>query len=207
MDNTRINFDAKKFAERYLEDLKRITSQLDVRPIADFAHVLLEASKRGSNIFFIGNGGSAATASHFANDIAFGHHSSLTSPFRAVSLTDNVAIVTAVANDFGYDEVFIQQLKVQMVPGDVVVAISASGNSPNVLHAIEFANENDGITVALTGFDGGQLKKIANINVHIPTAKGNYGHVEDIHMIIDHLISAYILEFCTTHPTKEQKGD
>lgn len=205
MNNETGRLDAKQFAECYFEDLKRITSQLDVRQIADFAHALFEASKRGSSIFFIGNGGSAATASHFANDIAFGHHLSLTRPFRAVSLTDNMSIVTAVANDFGYDEVFVQQLKVQMVPSDVVVAISASGNSPNVVRAIEYANANDGITVALTGFDGGQLQKIANISVHVPTDEGNYGQTEDIHMIIDHLMAAYILKVCEIKLDKDAK--
>ncbi len=196
MDNKVACLDARTFAEGYLKGLNRIMERLDVGSIAEFVRVLFEASKRGSNIFFIGNGGSSATASHFANDIAFGHHVSLTKPFRAVSLADNLAVVTAIANDFGYDEVFVQQLKVQMVHGDVVVAISASGNSPNVVRAIEYANANDGVTVALTGFDGGQLRKIANISVHVPTEKGNYGQTEDVHMMIDHLLAEYILKVC-----------
>jgi len=207
MDNTITGLDAKTFAESYLEDLSRITERLDVRSIAEFVQVLIEANKLDSNIFFIGNGGSAATASHFANDISFGHHSSLMRPFRAVSLTDNAAVVTALANDFSYDEIFVRQLAVQMVRGDVVVAISASGNSPNIVRAVEYANANGGVTVGLTGFDGGHLRKIAKLSVHVPTEKGNYGHTEDIHMIIDHLISAYILKICEAKTNKNIRGE
>lgn len=206
MDNAIGSIDAKTFTERYLKDLSRITEKMDAQPITEFVNVLFKASERGSKIFFIGNGGSAATASHFANDIAFGHHSALMKPFRAVSLTDNAAILTALANDFSYDDIFVRQLAVQMVPDDVVVAISASGNSRNVVRAIEYANENSGITVALTGFDGGQLRKIAKLSVHVPTAKGNYAHTEDIHMIIDHLMTAYILNTCTPEQEGIAKG-
>ena len=140
----------------------------------------------------MGNGGSAATASHFANDIAIGSKS-WSKPFRALSLVDNIPTLTAIANDDGYEEIFVQQLKVQMVPGDVVVAISASGNSPNVVRAIEYANANGAFTVGVTGFDGGKLRDISRIGVHIPTTKGDYGHVEDVHMILNHLISAYLM--------------
>jgi D-sedoheptulose 7-phosphate isomerase len=183
--------DAGEFARRYLELLAELASSVDQRAIARFIEILLDARRRGARIFFIGNGGSAATASHFANDIAIGTRS-FVQPFRAVSLTDNLAILTAIANDDGYDNVFVRQLQTQMARGDVVVAISASGNSPNVVRAVEWANANGATTVALTGFDGGRLRALATHAVHVPTAKGEYGPVEDMHMVVDHLVSAYL---------------
>ena len=180
------------FARAYLEYLGQVIAALDVESIGAFARTLLDARERQARIFFIGNGGSAATASHFANDIAIGSRT-WQKPFRAMSLTDNMPIITAVANDYGYDEIFVLQLKTLMQAGDVVVAISASGNSPNVLKAVEWANENGAITVGLTGFDGGKLRRLAQSNVHVPTSKGEYGPVEDIHMVFDHLVGAFLM--------------
>jgi D-sedoheptulose 7-phosphate isomerase len=183
---------AEAFARLYLDYLAEVFARIDEVDIAAFVELLLAARERGARIFFVGNGGSAATASHFANDLAIGTRAP-GKPFRAVSLTDNLAIVTAIANDDGYDEVFVQQLRAQMQANDVVVAISASGNSPNVVKAVEYANENGGRSVALTGFDGGRLARIAALNVHIPTDKGEYGPAEDGHMVLDHLIGAYLM--------------
>jgi D-sedoheptulose 7-phosphate isomerase len=172
-----------------------VLAKLDVKAIAACADAFWEARKRGSQIFFIGNGGSAATASHFANDIGIG-----TRPegkqFKAISLTDNVASMTAIANDYGYDDLFVRQLQVLLEPQDVVVAISASGNSPNVMKAIDYANAHGAITVGLTGFDGGKLAKAVKINLHVPTEKGEYGPVEDAHMVFDHLLGAYLMQKC-----------
>jgi D-sedoheptulose 7-phosphate isomerase len=183
------------FARGYLTYLWEIVSKLDENEIARFVDALLEARERDARIFFIGNGGSAATASHFANDIAIGCRE-WEKPFRAMSLTDNVPIITAVANDYGYEEIFVLQLKSLMKPGDVVVAISASGNSPNVVNALEYANERGAVTVALTGFDGGKLRQVAQRAVHVPTNKGEYGPVEDVHMILDHLVGGYLMHRC-----------
>jgi D-sedoheptulose 7-phosphate isomerase len=180
------------FAAGYLDHLKNILDRLDTAEIGIFIEILLNARDRGARIFFIGNGGSAATASHFANDISIGTRTAPGKPFRAVSLTDNTAIVTAIANDDGYDQVFVQQLQTQMAAGDVVVAISASGNSPNVIRAIEYANDAGAITVGLTGFDGGELKRIAGHGVHAPTGAGEYGPAEDAHMVLDHLVGSYL---------------
>jgi D-sedoheptulose 7-phosphate isomerase len=191
------NRQAAVFAKGYIAYLTTVLARLDENAIAAFIDVLVDARHRGAHIFFVGNGGSAATASHFANDIAIGSRS-LNKPFRALSLTDNVALMTAVANDFGYDEVFVAQLKLYMKPGDVVVAISASGNSPNVLKAVEYANAHGAVSVGLTGFDGGQLKRIAKLGVHVATAKGEYGPTEDAHMVLDHLIGAFLIELCRT---------
>ena len=187
--------DTDGFARGYLDYLTGVIAELEVPSITQFIDALMEARNRGARIFFLGNGGSAATASHFANDVAIGSLS-WERPFRAISLTDNVAILTAVGNDYGYEEIFVRQLQTQMTPGDVVVAISASGNSPNVVRAVEYANNNGALTVALTGFDGGALKQIASIVIHAPTNRGEYGPTEDIHMIIDHLVGAFLMQAC-----------
>ncbi len=183
------------FARGYLGYLSEVLGRLDDAAIAAFIDALLSARERGARIFFIGNGGSAATASHFANDIAIGSRS-FERPFRAISLADNVAILTAVANDYGYDEVFVRQLQALMSPGDVVVAISASGNSPNVVKAVEWANAHGGITVGLTGFDGGRLMRAARLAVHAPTHKGEYGPTEDVHIVLNHLVGAFLINLC-----------
>lgn len=153
---------------------------------------LEHARVRGQTIFLLGNGGSAATASHFAEDLWFGTHVDGKYAYRVVCLADNVPAITALANDTGYENVFIEQLRALFRPGDVVVAISASGNSPNVVRAIEYANANDGVTIGLTGFDGGRLRKICQVCVHVETAAGEYGPVEDIHLVMDHLITSYL---------------
>ena len=183
--------DASEFAERYFQYLNDVLLAIDTEAIARFVNVLLEARARSATVYFIGNGGSAATASHFANDLAIGTNS-YKKPFRVASLTDNQAILTALANDFGYEEVFVRQLQLMGKPGDVLVAISASGNSPNLIRAIEYAASSDIKTVAITGFDGGKMKHIADDGIHVPTAPKEYGPAEDAHMILDHLVGAYL---------------
>ena len=153
--------DASVFSTRYINYLTEILHKIDVNEIKGFVEVLLEAREHGATIFFIGNGGSAATACHFANDLGFGTET-YTKPFRAISLTDNQASLTALANDFGYEEVFVRQLRVLGKSGDVLVGISASGNSPNLVKAFEYANQVRISTVAITAFDGGLLKQMAD---------------------------------------------
>lgn len=182
------------FARRYFDYLGEIMSKMDTGQIAAMIEAMIQARERGAKIFFVGNGGSAATASHFANDIAIGTRS-WDKPFKALSLCDNVAVLSAVGNDDGYDQIFVQQLTILMEKNDLLVAISASGNSPNVIKAVEYANANGGITIGLTGFDGGELKKAASMNVHVPSSKGEYGPVEDMHMVLDHLVGAYLKQY------------
>src|SRR5579863_6552322 len=153
--------DAAEFSRSYIAYLGEVIRLIDVREIAALVLTLQDARARGAAIFFIGNGGSAATASHFANDIAIGTYA-VKPPFRAISLCDNLATITAIANDFGYDQVFVRQLQVVARPGDVLVAISASGNSPNLLRALEYAGDHGIRTVALTAFDGGKMKTMAD---------------------------------------------
>lgn len=184
--------DIVEFSRSYIDYLKQILDGIDVQSIRRFVETILDARERGATVFFIGNGGSAATASHFANDLSFGTND-YEKPFRVVSLTDNAAVITAIGNDFGYDEIFSRQLRVHGKTGDVVVAISASGNSPNLLRAFDHAKSAGIKAIAITAFDGGKLKELADACVHVPTAPREYGPAEDAHMILDHLIGSYLM--------------
>lgn len=182
------------FAGSYVKYLQSLLDKVNPAEVASFIRILLEARERGATVFFIGNGGSAATASHFANDLAIGTND-LEKPFRVISLADNAAIMTAIGNDHGFEEIFVRQLKVLAKKGDVVVAISASGNSPNLVRAFEYASSAGILTFAITAFDGGRLKQMAGSGFHIPTGQREYGPAEDIHMILDHLAGAYLMRF------------
>ncbi len=181
-------------AKRYIDRVTAVLRSLDFEAVGRIIDLFAMARDRGSTIFFMGNGGSAATASHFVNDLGFGASPEGKRPFRAICLTSNAAFITCLANDIGYENVFSWQLRNLMRPGDIVVGISASGNSPNVVNALTYALKNGGIPVALTGFDGGLIKEIAQHYVHFETAKGEYGPVEDAHMVLDHLISTYLAQ-------------
>lgn len=185
------SIDADTFASGYLSYLRKIIAGFKNGEISAFIKILIESRENDKQIFFIGNGGSATTASHFANDLSIGTRSK-SKPFRAISLTDNQAIVTAISNDNGYEHIFTQQLQALMRKGDVVVAISASGNSKNLIKAVEYANQNGATTVGITSFDGGQLNQIAKLKIHVPTNNGEYGPAEDAHMVINHLVGAYL---------------
>jgi D-sedoheptulose 7-phosphate isomerase len=184
--------DAVVFAASYLEHLQKVLQRIDTAEVGRFIRTLMESRESGNTVFFIGNGGSAATASHFANDLSIGTND-YDRPFRVMSLTDNLAVITAIANDFGYEEIFVRQLRVLAKKGDVVVAISASGNSPNLLKAFEYARSAGVKTVAITAFDGGKMKTMADESLHIPTEPKEYGPAEDAHMVIDHLVGAYLM--------------
>lgn len=150
-------------------------------------------SKLGGYIWIIGNGGSAATASHFATDL-----SRCTSengqPLKAISLCDNLGLITATGNDFSFEEIFIKQLQNVGKAGDLLVSISASGNSRNLIKAVEFANSNSINTLSLVGFDGGILSKLSGKLIYVQTGVGDYGVAEDCHSIICHYISSQIRE-------------
>jgi len=186
--------DVEIFSKSYFKYLGDIFNRIDLSEIRIFVDTLLDARKKGARIFFIGNGGSASTSSHFANDLAFGVNE-YNKPFRVMSLTDNVSVLTALGNDFGYDEIFTRQLKIYANRGDVLVGISASGNSTNLILAFEYAKTCGVKTIALTAFDGGKLKKIADHGIHVPTGLKEYGPAEDVHMILDHLVTAYLSRY------------
>ena len=186
--------DPVAFADAYLNYLQSVLRRIDTVEIGRFIETLLDARKRGATIFFIGNGGSAATASHFANDLSNGTND-YEKPFRAMSLTDNVPIITAIGNDFGYEQIFVRQLRILGKSGDVVVGISASGNSPNLLKAFDYALSAGIKTVAITAFDGGKMKAFADEGIHVPTDPKEYGPAEDAHMVLDHLVGAYLMRY------------
>lgn len=183
------------FTKNYFSYLSEIFAKIDYSAVEQMINIILDARETGKTVYFIGNGGSAATASHFANDLAIGPRTK-GKPFKVMSLTDNNAIMTAIANDFGYEELFTKQLEAYLNSDDVVIAISASGNSPNVVKAIEYANSKGCMTIGLTGFSGGKLKEVSKLSLHVPTEKGEYGPVEDLHMIFDHIIGNYIAQYC-----------
>ena len=181
---------SKKFSDDYLNYIAELISQLDRSHISQFVDHVLAVRDNKQTIFFLGNGGSASTASHFVNDISLGSRQ-FENPFRAVSLCDNQAVITAIANDDGYENIFLQQLQTQAKPGDSMVCISASGNSQNLVKAVEWSKANGIYTISLTAFDGGYLKKHTDLNIHVPTKIGEYGPAEDLHMVICGLIGSY----------------
>ena len=183
-----------EFSKSYFEYLGNVLSKISLHEIDNFVDLLLKARERNSTIFFIGNGGSAATASHFANDIAIGTRTE-GKHFRVISLCDNQAVITAIANDDGYEKVFSQQLKVLLKEQDLVISISASGNSPNLIHAINTAKNMNATTIGISAFDGGKMKEIVDFSLHVPTEKGEYGPAEDAHMVIDHLVGNYLIRY------------
>lgn len=181
-----------QYARQYIEHLGRLLTQLDFPAVERFIELLDNTRRKGQTVFFVGNGGSAATASHWANDLSIGARSEAAPCFRALSLTDNVPILTALGNDRGYQDLFVGQLEALFRQGDMLVGISASGNSPNVLRAVEYANEHGGTTVGLTGFDGGQMRSRCHLCINVETARGEYGPVEDVHVVLDHLVTSYL---------------
>jgi len=182
----------KEFATKYLQYLSEIALNIDEGVIENIIDSLLLAWKSDNSVYLIGNGGSASTASHFANDINIGTMLRGSKPFRVISLVDNPAIVTAISNDENYASVFVKQLEGILNQGDVILAFSVSGNSTNIIKALEYARKQDAVTIACTGFDGGRAKQIADINLHVPTYKGEYGPAEDIFSIVCHLIYSYL---------------
>lgn len=170
----------------YLENEINTIRSLDVDSINAALNILLETFENGNTVFIFGNGGSSATASHFQNDFNKGISEHTEKKFNFSCLNDNVATVMAVANDIGFEEVFRFQLRGHLKKGDVVIAISGSGNSKNIINAVEYAKEQGCSVIGLTGFDGGKLKQLSNVSLHAPI--NSMQITEDIHMIFDHLM-------------------
>lgn len=169
----------------YLNRLQETIKRLDKNEINKFINMLLDARDADKQIFIMGNGGSASTASHFCCDFNKGSSYGFNKRFKFICLNDNVPGMMAYANDVSYDDVFVEQLKNFFNPGDYVIGISGSGNSKNVLKAIEYANANGGVTIGLTGFNGGKLKQICahSVNMNVDDMQIS----EDLHMMMDHL--------------------
>ena len=172
----------------YREECIAALNSVDLDAVESVSNALLQARDRGSRIFVVGNGGSAATASHMATDLMLGS-GLVDPPLRVVALTDNQAIITATGNDISFDQVFSKQLIHLAERGDILMAVSASGNSPNVLACVDAAKELGLTTIAFTGFDGGRLANMVDVRVHVPTRIGAYGPVEDAHLMVNHMIT------------------
>jgi D-sedoheptulose 7-phosphate isomerase len=180
------------FTEDYRKQLIETIAQLDLSKVDQAIEWLKEARANHRHIFTCGNGGSASTASHFVCDIVKGASFNRQSRFRIMALTDNLATMTAYSNDVGYECVFVEQLKNFAEAGDVLLAISGSGNSPNVLRAVEYANASGLKTIAMTGRDGGKLGPMAQLNIQAPVP--HMGRIEDAHMIACHMIGYYFMD-------------
>lgn len=178
--------------QQYLTALKMVIDNIDCAEVDETIELLAKAKEEGRQIFVIGNGGSAGSSSHFVTDMAKGAYNKDMTNFKITSLCDNVCMMTALGNDFGYEDIFTGQLRNVFNQGDILIAISASGNSPNVIKAIEYANSNGGTTIGLSGFSGGKLKELSSKCLHIPF--DHYGLVEDAHMIICHVLAYYFME-------------
>ncbi len=172
--------------DRYFSRLKSSLDLVSRKEISDFMGLLLEALEAGKRIYVMGNGGSAATASHYVCDFNKGLSYGKARRFRFICLNDNFPTTMAYANDVGYELIFVEQLRNFLEPGDLVVGISGSGNSPNILRAVEYARSVGAATIGITGYDGGKLKVAAEYGVNVPVHDMQIS--EDIHMILDHLI-------------------
>ena len=181
------------YFRKYCDYVQKLISEINIDSVKAVVECFLEARRKDNTIFFAGNGGSASTCSHFAQDMAEVGRKIRGKGFRTQSINDNTAALTAISNDYSYQHVFSLQMQYSFDPGDVLVVISASGNSPNVIKAVELAKEKGGRTVALVGFDGGKLAKICDHVVHIQSKPGEYGPVEDIHLILNHMIVSYLM--------------
>lgn len=181
-----------EFIQDYISTLQLTMDQLPHHLIADVIDILQQARRKGSQVFILGNGGSASTASHFACDLAKNTRQEGLPHFRVIGLTDNMAIISALANDEGYENVFSEQLVGLVRPEDIVIAISASGNSKNVIKAVEAAHQHKATVIGFTGFDGGCLGQMANIHIHVNS--NIIEHVEDTHLMLEHLIVKTIKE-------------
>ena len=187
--------DYNELIETYLEQEIDILKRIDVSAVNEVLNLLEAGMKREATIYVFGNGGSAATASHFQNDVNKGVSEHIDKKFRFLCLNDNIATIMAVANDIGYEEVFRFQLQGKIKKGDILMAISGSGNSPNVINAVEYGKKQGCKVVGLTGYSGGRLKELSDISLHVPI--NSMQITEDVHMIFNHLMmSVFYKSMC-----------
>ena len=181
--------------QNYFDGVKTTLDHMEQTAIVEAIDTLHKARLEERQVFIMGNGGSASTASHMVCDLSKNTHSPHYPSFKVIGLADNMALITAYANDEGYDAVFAQQLANLVQSGDVVVGISTSGNSANVLKGIALAAEKKAITIGFTGFDAGQLGAMVDIHIHVPSRC--IEQVEDIHLILEHLITQALREMAS----------
>ena len=186
----------RKTAVNYIQKLSQLLSSMNMGSLEKVFDRIKAARDNSSFIYVAGNGGSAATAMHWANDLGKATKSSGHAPMRVMALGDNLSWLTALANDEGYERAFAGQLENFASPGDVLVVISASGNSPNLIRAVELAREKKMITIGFLGFDGGVLKKMVDECLWVPTEKGAYELVEDCHMVLCNILTQCLRQEC-----------
>lgn len=181
---------AGSYFDDYAWELARAASTVERASLDRAASTLLDAYTRGARVFSCGNGGSAAIANHMQCDQVKGLRTGTDLAPRFVSLSSNVEVLTAIANDLAYEDIFTYQLQSQSEPGDVLVAVSSSGRSPNIVRALTWARDNGLATIALTGFSGGGARTVADVSVHVDSA--NYGVIEDLHQAITHALAQFL---------------
>jgi phosphoheptose isomerase len=190
---------AASYLEAYCENSASAGNSIAGAAMDKAAEILLDAYQLGATVFSCGNGGSASIANHLQCDHVKGVRTATDMAPRVVSLSSNVELITAIANDLDYAETFVYQLQSQSAPGDVLIAISSSGRSPNIVRALKWARENDLRTIALTGFTGGEALDVAEVAIHVNAV--NYGVVEDLHQAVMHALAQYIRQSRMTADT------
>ncbi len=181
---------AASYFDAYAEEMSRAAKSIEPAALEHAAAILVEAYLRGARIFSCGNGGSASIANHMQCDHVKGIRTATDLSPHVLSLSANVELLTAIANDTGYENIFIYQLQSQSEPGDVLLAVSSSGRSPNVVRALTWARDQGLRTIAVTGFAGGDARTAAEVSVHVDCT--NYGVVEDLHQAVMHALAQYI---------------
>jgi phosphoheptose isomerase len=181
---------APSYFDAYAEEMSRAAKSIEPAMLERAAAILVEAYLRGARTFSCGNGGSASIANHMQCDHVKGIRTATDLSPRVFSLSTNVEVLTAIANDTGYENIFVYQLQSQSEPGDVLLAVSSSGRSPNIVRALTWARDQGLRTVAVTGFDGGAARSVAEVSVHVDCT--NYGIIEDLHQAIMHALAQYI---------------
>lgn len=182
------------YLENYKTRLNILLNLIEIDVLEQVVTCMINAFKNGNTVYVAGNGGSAATASHMQADFSFFVRYFTKFRPRMIAFTDNIPLMTAIGNDNAFEDIFVEQMKGHFSKGDVLISISASGNSANVVKAAELANELGGTSIAFVGFQGGKLKEVSKITMHTPNPKGDYGPIEDLHMIFGHLIVNYLSE-------------
>jgi len=183
-----VTLEVRRMASDFLQDVENLLQRVDPAAIERLVELLRSARDRGAAIYVAGNGGSAATASHLVNDLGKATKGAGRRPMRVVSLSDNLSWITALGNDEGFERIFSGQLENYAEPGDILIIISAGGNSPNLVRAVELARDRGLTTIALLGFDGGVLKQAVDVPLWIMSANGAYGAVESVHLILCHAL-------------------
>ena len=180
------------YFEGYKLRLNKLLEMVNIDELEKVVSGMITAFKNGRTVYVCGNGGSAATASHIQADFSFFVRYFTKFRPKVRALTDNVAMITAVGNDTSFYDIFVEQLKGHFEKGDLIICISASGNSENVIRAAQYANDHGGKSIGFIGFSGGKLKEVCTHSLYTPNPKGDYGPIEDLHMIYDHVIVNYL---------------